>query len=203
MPWPRRSLESVLKRRVDRTPVELIEHHDYQYKPLKQGGEETVRVFVLFPAASRGDPLVCHLIERALDKFCHEALSYVWGGSNHKRPIYCADHGQNQGGRLEITQNLDEALRAIRTKRSVRSIWVDALCINQQDADERIRQIPLMEDRFIQGPREHSSGWAKVTNILLDYLGSTGGTVILGECPGMLLSPTVTVCLLFHTDNAA
>ncbi|KAI9641711.1 hypothetical protein NHQ30_009567 [Ciborinia camelliae] len=68
----------------------------------------------------------------------YEALSYVWGSTNPPKTI-------NLGGRLvSITPNLDNALRNLRHPTSPRIFWVDALCINQDDLDERAAQVALM-----------------------------------------------------------
>ena len=40
--------------------------------------------------------------------------------------------------------NLYQALRRLRWFRDPRLIWVDAICINQSDVDEKSQQIPLM-----------------------------------------------------------
>jgi hypothetical protein len=43
-----------------------------------------------------------------------------------------------------VTYNLDIALRNLRDAQSRRILWIDALCINQADVDERNRQVFLM-----------------------------------------------------------
>lgn len=45
---------------------------------------------------------------------------------------------------LLITPNLDTALRRIRLPDRIRALWVDAICINQQDVAERGGQVQLM-----------------------------------------------------------
>jgi hypothetical protein len=68
----------------------------------------------------------------------YEALSYVWGTEKARQPIKC--HGYD----VPITQNLEHALRALRHPTLIKPLWVDAVCINQQDLDERVRQIGYM-----------------------------------------------------------
>lgn len=43
--------------------------------------------------------------------------------------------------------NCHAALRRIQEVKNS-SIWVDAICINQKDDDEKSRQIPLMRDIY-------------------------------------------------------
>ena len=85
------------------------------------------------------------------------ALSYVWGDPNNSHPVMV--NGQN----FNVTQNLNEALLHIYKLSSIfeqglgqRSeggqvhlfLWIDALCINQRDIDERSKQISRMTQIF-------------------------------------------------------
>jgi hypothetical protein len=47
-----------------------------------------------------------------------------------------------------VTPNLKAALKRIRLKDKKRSMWVDLICINQQDTPERSQQVALMADIF-------------------------------------------------------
>jgi hypothetical protein len=68
-----------------------------------------------------------------------DALSYTWGGSDDAQVITC------NGVRLPITKNLSEALLALRhTETSIQYIWVDAICINQSDDQEKSQQVRNM-----------------------------------------------------------
>lgn len=71
----------------------------------------------------------------------YEALSYVWGvGASTSR----AWIGDKNGPSLPITANLESALRHIRRPDKPRTLWIDALCINQMDFKERGAQVQLM-----------------------------------------------------------
>ncbi|KAF5546566.1 amidase [Fusarium mexicanum] len=72
---------------------------------------------------------------QTLPKFT--ALSYVWGeGSHHK--IAC------NGCDINITQSCYEALTSLRQSCLALTIWADAICINQEDNNEKEQQIVLM-----------------------------------------------------------
>lgn len=73
------------------------------------------------------------------------SISYVWGpvGPN-KRVIELS--GQ-QGG-VEITENCYQALWHIQQQFGSLTIWVDSICINQQDEHEKEEQIPLMRQIY-------------------------------------------------------
>ena len=78
------------------------------------------------------------------------ALSYVWGGApDTGHTITCYD-GIGKHADIQITLNCDQALRRIRTTIGAVRIWVDAICINQQDVLEKQHQIPLMLDIYSQ-----------------------------------------------------
>lgn len=82
----------------------------------------------------------------------YQALSYTWGNS-----IYIDDVQQRQNqnlGDLEIrldgqpflvARNLHEALLCLRHVHSPRYLWIDAICINQNDFEEKNHQVGLMK----------------------------------------------------------
>ncbi|KAJ1328245.1 stage V sporulation protein K [Microdochium nivale] len=70
------------------------------------------------------------------------ALSYVWGSSEGKEEIILNGHS------FMVGRNLYSALRRLRQSTEVRfaklKVWIDAICINQDDADERCSQVGKM-----------------------------------------------------------
>lgn len=101
--------------------------------------------------------------DRALDQPIptpFEALSYTWEEPVFPKTIKCDNTP------VPITQNLFEALVHIRNAGKPRVLWIDALCINQSDDEEKSSQIPLMRLIFSTASRvliwlgledEHSS----------------------------------------------
>lgn len=73
----------------------------------------------------------------------YEALSYHWG-HNDKATKFIKILAQSQSYYIRIKPNLDAALRQLRCAQETRFLWVDALCINQADDDEKTVQILLM-----------------------------------------------------------
>lgn len=111
------------------------------YCPLNQQKNE-IRLLVLQPGVG-WDPLhatlaTCHLSRCP----AFEALSYAWGNPEPIQPVFI------NGTRVMVTYNLDIALRNLRDAQSRRILWIDALCINQADVDERNRQVFLMSRIF-------------------------------------------------------
>jgi hypothetical protein len=69
------------------------------------------------------------------------ALSYTWGDPRHTRSVVINGH------QIKVRSNLEEALRALRGKELVHMgilIWIDALCINQDDIPERNEEVKRM-----------------------------------------------------------
>ena len=69
----------------------------------------------------------------------YEALSYTWGASNEEHSVLV-----NHKYRVPITDNLFRALRGLRSHFKSRSMWVDAISINQSDLVERGQQVKMM-----------------------------------------------------------
>ncbi|KAF2263611.1 heterokaryon incompatibility, partial [Lojkania enalia] len=108
------------------------------------------------------DPIELTLSTRSLsDVPEYEALSYVWGIEKCKSPVTVNDCSQ------VITENLDIALRHLRLKSEPRTLWIDAVCINQEDVAERNYQVSLMGSIYSKashvvvflGPEADKSGF--------------------------------------------
>ncbi|KAF2491403.1 HET-domain-containing protein [Lophium mytilinum] len=117
----------------------------YIYSPLpREDGRDHIRILELLPGKPLDD-IKCRLIQCSLDS-CpdYEALSYVWGDAANPLPI-CVDEGI-----LDVTQNLRSALRHLRRPLETRILWVDAVCIDQTDLDERAREVGIMNKIYQQ-----------------------------------------------------
>ncbi|KAI0400624.1 heterokaryon incompatibility protein-domain-containing protein [Xylaria palmicola] len=72
-----------------------------------------------------------------------DALSYVWGDpSVRDSSMIC------NGERIDITPNLWAALTHIWRNWPKKRLWVDAICINQNDIQERNQQVTMMGDIY-------------------------------------------------------
>ncbi|KAF5873565.1 putative heterokaryon incompatibility protein [Botrytis fragariae] len=67
----------------------------------------------------------------------YSALSYTWGDKTHVIPI--ADY--NRKFLHHVTENLESALRHLRRQKEAIILWIDALCINQDDDREKSQQV--------------------------------------------------------------
>lgn len=112
----------------------------FAYPPISS---HQIRILTLHPGQC-DSPIVITIQKRDLNTVneSYEALSYVWGDQTRKNTIQC------NGAELRITKSLYVALRQLRYKDKCRSLWVDAICINQDDLDERGQQVSLMKNIF-------------------------------------------------------
>lgn len=119
---------------------------DYTYEKLPS--HRHIRVLQLDPGTSE-DLISLSLIPASFDSLAHfEALSYTWGDATvDRQTVLC-------GGRLlNIGRNLHSALRHLRLADRGRLLWADAICINQNDIEERNQQVQLMAQIYSTASR--------------------------------------------------
>lgn len=115
----------------------------FSYQPILHKDE--IRVIVLRCAALES-PITCKLVHVILTECSrYEALSYTWGSSQKEYSISI------DGKLVGITKSLYIALKNLRRHRPSlrylhrdRIIWTDALCINQDDDEEKSVQVGMM-----------------------------------------------------------
>jgi hypothetical protein len=72
----------------------------------------------------------------------YSALSYCWGGNTSTVAVSC------NGADLHITSTLEAGLREITKSQAPTLLWVDQICINQNDTNERSEQVKKMNAIF-------------------------------------------------------
>jgi hypothetical protein len=97
-----------------------------------------------------------------------EALSYTWGTSPERYQI------QVGASVLSIGKNLAVALRTLSSGDKLRTIWIDAICIDQSNAAERNHQVRFMKDIYT---RASSVG----SDALLEHLDTLDASSALVE----------------------
>ncbi|KAJ4316291.1 hypothetical protein N0V84_007936 [Fusarium piperis] len=111
------------------------------YRPLRN--RSAIRLLELFPSDNRTEPLRGRLVESDLTlQPEYEALSYVWGDTNVNQDVYLDEQAAS------ITSNLHSALVHLRDASDIRTLWVDALCIDQSTHGERNQQVTIMGDIY-------------------------------------------------------
>lgn len=133
----------------------------YRYEPLPQ--KNSIRLLQLKPGEGQ-NPLECNISTHDLDAPTlpsYYAVSYTWGSSIYdclviasrrippddelhsrysvRHPLWCEKR------RFLISTNLRNALRRFRDLLNPITLWIDAICINQEDIHERASQVLLMK----------------------------------------------------------
>lgn len=100
----------------------------------------SIRVLELLPQIE-GQPRRARLV--AVDLADHpeyDCLSYVWGDGTNPGTCICDDQ------EISITRNLADFLEVYKVdSASPRCLWVDSICINQNDIAEVTQQVKMMD----------------------------------------------------------
>ncbi|KAE8449885.1 hypothetical protein EG329_007362 [Mollisiaceae sp. DMI_Dod_QoI] len=118
------------------------------YQPLAEG---EIRVLTIDTTSLRSPEIHINMSAAKLNQTTeYIALSYVWGSETDRRDI------KLNGRSMSVTANLYDALICMRKNIAMASlgfpakIWVDAISINQNDIDERNKQVARMRDIYTQ-----------------------------------------------------
>ncbi|PMD16945.1 heterokaryon incompatibility, partial [Hyaloscypha hepaticicola] len=78
----------------------------------------------------------------------YDSLSYVWGSEANAEVMVC------NSLKFPISQTLFEAFRMLRkSQKQVRYLWIDALCVNQSDNEEKSNQVWNMLEIYKKATR--------------------------------------------------
>ena len=132
--------------------MDIVARGTYSYTVLATA--RSIRVMVLHSSKTFDQPLACDLMQVEIEACAepqheYDAVSYCWGEPNFSHSLMC------NGEQLKITPNVDSLLRYLRKPHRPCRLWVDGICINQQDADEKSLQVALMGDIFFSAVRVH------------------------------------------------
>ncbi len=133
----------------------------FQYRPLSEIHSEIRLVTVISRSHTKGGILECEVEHVSLDENVppYAALSYVWGDPARTVAILLNGHSH------AITENLAVALRHLQHERKSLLLWIDAICINQDDHNEKGFQVQRMGKIYSEaavvlswlGPEDHPS----------------------------------------------
>ena len=114
------------------------------YKQLSEG--ETIRVLKIARAAAQSNQLCGSLqVVKLQERPKYQALSYVWGPPKQNDPIILIDNCP-----FQIRASLFQALSKLTSQASTATLWVDQICINQLNNNEKQRQVQLMSRIYQQ-----------------------------------------------------
>ncbi|TFB00853.1 hypothetical protein CCMA1212_007545 [Trichoderma ghanense] len=143
----------------------------YKYRPLSttSRGSFSIRLLYLIPTRDLQDTdlLICRLVETDIPdanfeeggppqpnprSVKYQALSYTWGLPVFSHALHVVGDGNMDASPeklvsepfisvIRITENLYAALRSLRKPDQTLVLWVDAVCIDQQNITERNSQV--------------------------------------------------------------
>lgn len=132
----------------------------YQYTPFPPKTDQ-IRLLTLLPASDENAEIAVALQNISTKSAAqhYEALSYVWGSpenpvtirvvtSSTPEPVEDVSASACITAPLGVTQNLASALRHLRRRDSARTLWIDAICIDQQNIAERSEQVGKMAEVY-------------------------------------------------------
>jgi hypothetical protein len=148
----------------------------YEYRPLDTTTNE-IRLLKLFPPRYDGDSMIrgeLHHTDLKEDTFT--CISYAWDGpylTNFPPPSLCYLR-LSSDSQVPLQRNLAALLLTLlltwpaSEPPTSLTLWIDAVCINQEDVVERSREVTRMQDIYSAaeavlawlGPEEHDSNSA-------------------------------------------
>lgn len=135
-----------------------LEPVDSFYRNLNEGMKE-IRLIHLYPG-SLAEALACSMEYTPLQDDNHtrfECLSYCWGDQKSISVITVScpvqrlttSHTATVEHLLPLGSSLYSAMRNLRPKSGpARVLWIDAICINQKDLNERSQQVGIMREIY-------------------------------------------------------
>ncbi|KAK3386899.1 heterokaryon incompatibility protein-domain-containing protein [Podospora didyma] len=72
----------------------------------------------------------------------YAAMSYCWG------PVPTTTNMTVDDRRVRVPESAVSALRKVTREQTGELIWIDAICINQEDVAEKGRQVGMMKDIY-------------------------------------------------------
>ncbi len=118
------------------------------YKPLLEKDE--IRLLRLEPGVGCAQVKFSIFHARLGKSPTYDAVSYMWGHDDGPGKPKTALSAISELRAIQIQENLGNALRYLRLKDKARTLWVDAICVNQADDDERGHQIAQMGKIYSQ-----------------------------------------------------
>ena len=157
--------------------------YDYANCPLTAMGD--IRVLII-RRGKKGDVIECTLTTRPLDTskwsqqsdgparppIHYEALSYHWGTPGEGVAIRISTPNITFASDFYVSPNLHAALEQLRFPDGSRTLWIDAICINQKNISEQNSQVSIMAD--IYQTATHVCVWlgppSEDSSIALDFI---------------------------------
>lgn len=158
----------------------------FPYRPLSRERSEVRLIRLVDGPDAGGDesPIRLQLRHASLgdDDTQYAALSYTWGTADEPAGVYI------DGCSVEIGRNLHDALIQLRRSGITSWLWVDAICIQQSDAEEKSWQVGQMRSVFSQAEMVYS--WLGLgcdeTDRVMDWISRVGPRALSSGSPNFI-----------------
>jgi len=138
-------LEAVLSSPSSNTQPSRLALPKYKHFPIRTG--DAMRLLILKPAWNSDAELECDLEEVEFKREpSYEAVSWCWGLGPFDRRLRIRDGPEIFS--FPLSANLESLLRHLRFSDKIRTLWIDAICINMYDAAEKNSQVSKMAQIF-------------------------------------------------------
>ncbi|CAK1366007.1 unnamed protein product [Cercospora beticola] len=118
------------------------------YRPLCTELQQ-IRLLTILPG-SGDEELRCHLSTASLHhelRPFYETISYAWGDRDLRANVVVNNSA------LNVPRGTKDAIRCMRLADDERVVWIDAICINQNDILERGAQVSMMGTIYMNGAK--------------------------------------------------
>ena len=126
----------------------LLRVYKYEHKPLAK--RENVRLLRLRAQPLLANaPVQCDMIHTSLQRPPqYTAVSHRWDAIGAPREMILID-----GGLFAVSKSIFTLLMAKRSKFHPHYFWIDSICINQSDVEEKGKQVGMMRNIFEEAER--------------------------------------------------
>lgn len=119
---------------------------DFAYVPLDAERQE-FRLLTVHASSGHVTIRATLTTQSLIEKPHYETVSYCWGDASIRGNIILNDH------LFDLPASTENTLRRMRYDDTDRVLWIDAICINQTDIDERSHQVAMMDSIYRSGVR--------------------------------------------------
>ena len=116
----------------------------YKYQPLPED-QKSIR---LLKVEKQQDSIILNLVTCVFDKLSdiptYHAISYTWGDPARSYGLVL------RGGLVPITRSVFDMLPVLLSYGGPNYLWIDSICINQDDVHEKCAQIPFMQTIYFE-----------------------------------------------------
>lgn len=117
----------------------------YRYKELT--GCHGIRLLKLSRASHLADVKLDLIHSSLTDAPAYEAISYTWANQTKNRKI------EVHGFTLGVTPNVFQIIQSQASHSKTKFLWIDSICINQDDSEEKSKQVRLMANIYRRASR--------------------------------------------------